>query len=147
MLDWCLLIGYKVNVPINLSIIFHLSRIGSGWQQAKLGIPDILLPCHTSLLGDPKMFRSKMGYIIPAACSGSTMQSRPSWTYLEDLQKEETRRHHNQLPKAPQLALFSIWGSSGSTPTSLRIISFLPYLESLNPGAQHYLTGHGPNCT
>ncbi|KAF7649936.1 hypothetical protein LDENG_00133850 [Lucifuga dentata] len=55
-------------------------------------------------------FRGKpgqMGYVIHPMCSGSAPGSPPSWTCPEYLQREMSRRYHNQMPKPPQLAPFN----------------------------------------
>ncbi len=89
-------------------MVLHLSKVGSWWQQAQLGTSDIIHPGSSPqlLLEDPKPFTGQVGYIIPSVSSGSAPGSLPGWTCLEKLHREAPRRHPNQIPKPPQLALF-----------------------------------------
>lgn len=84
--------------------------MGSLWQQAKQGFPNIPLSRNTFqlLLRDPEAFPGQMGHIIPSVSSGSTVESPPSWTCPEDLQREVSRRLPNRRPKQPQLAPFNM---------------------------------------
>lgn len=52
------------------------------------------------------MFPGQMRHIIPPAASGSATESPPSCLCPENLQREASRRHPNQMPDPPQLAPF-----------------------------------------
>ena len=64
--------------------------------------------------------RPKRDHMIPPECFGSAPGPPKSWTCPENLQREATRRHPNQMPKPPHLApfdaqeqwLYSGWPSS-----------------------------------
>ncbi|KAF7656071.1 hypothetical protein LDENG_00046740 [Lucifuga dentata] len=45
------------------------------------------------LLGDSQVFPGQPGDIVSPACPGSSLGPLPSWTCLEDLPRETTRRH------------------------------------------------------
>uniref|UniRef100_A0A8C6KD79 protein O-GlcNAcase n=1 Tax=Nothobranchius furzeri TaxID=105023 RepID=A0A8C6KD79_NOTFU len=53
--------------------------------------------------GNPKMFPSQQTYISPV-CPGSYVGSPPGWMCLENLTREASRRHPDQMPEPPQLA-------------------------------------------
>lgn len=55
----------------------------------------------------PETLLGQMGYIIPPACSGSTLGSSPWWTCLAYLHREASRGHLNQMPGSSQLAPFN----------------------------------------
>ena len=66
-------------------------------------------PRHPSLqllVGDPEGFPGQKGHIIPPASPGSALGPPPSRTCPENLQREATRRHPNQVPEPPQLTPF-----------------------------------------
>jgi len=87
-------------------------------QQFQERKPDIPLPSHTLqlLLRDPEVFPGSKGYIIPPVSSGSTSGPPPSRMRTENLQREATRRHRNQMSEPPQLTP-SMQRSSSSTPS------------------------------
>ncbi|XP_075954572.1 cAMP-responsive element modulator-like isoform X1 [Anarhichas minor] len=90
----------SVRVPtasIHPSIFLRLSGLGSRWQQAKQADPDFPLTGNMFqlILGDPEASPGQLGDVIPPACSGSSPGSLPSWTCLENLQWEASRRHPN----------------------------------------------------
>ncbi|KAF7646868.1 hypothetical protein LDENG_00181350 [Lucifuga dentata] len=58
-----------------------------------------------------------MRYVISAVCSGSSLESPHSWTCLENLQREASRRRPNQMPDPPQLASFNAKSVSSTLST------------------------------
>lgn len=63
-------------------IYHHFAWSGSQWQQAKQSSPDIPLSSYVLLLflGDPEIFPSQMGYILPAGYPRSIQRSPLSCT-------------------------------------------------------------------
>ncbi|XP_056134186.1 transcription factor 25 isoform X2 [Lampris incognitus] len=86
----------------------HFSWVGSWWQQAKEGTPDVPLPSNALqlFLGNPKAFPCQIGHVVPPANSGSTPGFPPIWTCPENLQRKAPRRHPNQMPEPRQLTPF-----------------------------------------
>jgi len=60
-------------------------------------------PWHLS----PQAFTGQKGHIISPASPGSALGPPPSRMCLENLQREATRRHPNQMPGLPQLTPFN----------------------------------------
>ncbi|MEQ2172094.1 hypothetical protein GOODEAATRI_017494 [Goodea atripinnis] len=65
----------------------NLSELG---HQVQEGTPDISLPSNSLqlILGDPKAFPCRRGYIVPPVSSGSASGSPPTGTCPENLQRE-----------------------------------------------------------
>uniref|UniRef100_A0A8C6LSA8 Reverse transcriptase domain-containing protein n=1 Tax=Nothobranchius furzeri TaxID=105023 RepID=A0A8C6LSA8_NOTFU len=95
-----------IYIYIHPCIFFHFSRVGSRGQQPKQRGPDFPLPSHLGQLlrGNPKAFHGQVRDIVLPACPGSTFRSPPGWMCLENLTREASRRHPDQMPEPPQLA-------------------------------------------
>uniref|UniRef100_A0A8C6NX42 Ig-like domain-containing protein n=1 Tax=Nothobranchius furzeri TaxID=105023 RepID=A0A8C6NX42_NOTFU len=95
--------------------------------------PDIPLPSHLDQLlrGNPKAFPGQVRDIVPPPCPGSTFRPSPGWTFPENLTREASRRHPNQIPSCFDW-LLSMWRSSKSTPIPSWITQLLtlPLRES-----------------
>lgn len=81
---------------IHPSIIFHISKARSWWQQAKQSIPDSLLNGYTFLfpMGCSKMFPGDIRNIIFPLGSGSILRFHPSWLWQEYRQKDARYPNH-----------------------------------------------------
>lgn len=74
------------------------------------------------------------GQMIYRACSGSTPWSPTSWMCPEDLQREAPRKHPDQMPEPPQLALFdsTLWAPYPVSKSESGENSFLILSESFS---------------
>lgn len=55
----------------------------------------------------PETLLGQMGYIMPPACSGSTLGPSTSWTFLAYLHREGSSGHLNQMPGSYQPVPFN----------------------------------------
>ncbi|MEQ2307826.1 hypothetical protein AMECASPLE_022161 [Ameca splendens] len=101
-------------------MVFRLSRVGSRGQQPQHRDPDFPLRRHLGQLiwRNHKGFLGQPRNIVPPACPGSSSGPPPCTTCPEHLTREASRRHPNQMPEPPQLALLDVekqslyWGTT-----------------------------------
>ncbi len=86
-----------------------LPGVGPWRQHFQQGAPDFPVPGYINQLWlrDPKAFLGQCEDIIAPPGTGSALVPPLSWTYLEQLPREVTRRHPYHMPEPPQLGPFS----------------------------------------
>jgi len=104
--NWLNSVNAKQRCFIHPSIHSHPLSPGSGRGGNR---PSRLTQTSLSPATFSSLFWGSRGVpkdIVPPACPGSSLGSPPSWTCLENLSREASRRHPNQMPEPPQLNPF-----------------------------------------
>ncbi|MED6273802.1 hypothetical protein CHARACLAT_010143 [Characodon lateralis] len=94
---------------------------GMRWQQTQQRHPDVPLPRHLLQLlrVEPKAFPGQPRDTVPPACPGSSPGPPPGGTCLGTPPRKASRRHRHLN------WLLLMWRSSGSTPSSSRMVELL----------------------